>query len=119
MSSEQWINNRCGFDISVSRFVVEATALVKQAIEAMSTLRTLHCARLVHLPAILEATDNGNALGLPGSPSWPRSIHDKVLNPIPETRERCATQCFIREILAQAISAIAPLTSGASVTCAL
>jgi hypothetical protein len=66
MPFEQWINSRCGFDISVSRFVVEATAIVKQAIEAMSTLRTLHCACLVYLPSIREATDNGNALGLPG-----------------------------------------------------
>jgi hypothetical protein len=32
-----------------------------------------------------EATDNGSALGLPGSPSRPRSIQDKVLMPISET----------------------------------
>jgi hypothetical protein len=75
---EQWINSRRGFDISISRLVVDETAIVKQAIEAMSTLRTLHCARLVHRPSIREASDNSSALGLPGSPSRPRSIHDKV-----------------------------------------
>jgi len=64
---EQWINSRRGFDISISRFVVDETAIVKQAIEAMSTLRTLHCARLVHRPSIRKATDNGSTLGLPGS----------------------------------------------------
>jgi len=30
---EQWINRRRGFDISISRFVVDETAIVKQAIE--------------------------------------------------------------------------------------
>ena len=45
--------------------MVDETAIVKQAIEAMSTLRTLHCARLVHRPPIREASDNGSALGLP------------------------------------------------------
>src|SRR5712691_9384584 len=82
---EQWINSRRGFDISISRFVVDETAIVKQAIEAMSTLRTLHCARLVRRPSIRKATDNGSALGLPGSPSRPRSIQDKVLMPVSET----------------------------------
>src|SRR6267143_6325512 len=76
--SEQWINSRRGFDISISRFVVDETAIVKQVIEAMSTLRTLHCARLVHRPSIWKATDNGSALGPPGSPSRLRSIQDKV-----------------------------------------
>jgi hypothetical protein len=85
MPFEQWINSRRGFDISISRFVVDETAIVKQAIEAMSTLRTLHCARLVHRPSIRKATDNGSAPGLPGSPSRPRSIQDKVLMPIFET----------------------------------
>jgi hypothetical protein len=60
---EQWINSRRGFDISISRFVVDETAIVKQAIEAMSTSRTLHCARLVHRPSIRNATDNGSTLG--------------------------------------------------------
>jgi len=31
---EQWINSRRGFDISISRFVVDETAIVKQAIKA-------------------------------------------------------------------------------------
>src|ERR1700730_5924806 len=31
MPSEQWINNRRGFDISIPRFVVETTAIAKQA----------------------------------------------------------------------------------------
>src|SRR5712675_3689905 len=66
---EQWINSRRGFDISISRFVVDETAIVKQAIEAMSTLRTLRRARLVQRPSIRKATDNGSALGPPGSPS--------------------------------------------------
>jgi hypothetical protein len=78
---EQWINSRRGFDISISRFVVDETAIVKQAIKAMCTVRTLHCARLVHRPSIRKATDNGSALGLPGSPLRPRSIQDKVLMP--------------------------------------
>src|SRR6202022_1729856 len=82
---EQWINSRRGFDISISRFVVDETAIVKQAIEAMSTLRTLHCARLVHRPSIREATEHRRALGLPGSPSRPRSIQDKVLMSTSET----------------------------------
>src|SRR5258706_3301385 len=82
---EQWINSRRGFDISISRFVVDQTAIVKQATEAMSTLRALHSAHLVHRPSIRKATDNGSALGLPGSPSRPRSIQDKVLMPISET----------------------------------
>src|SRR5258706_10431602 len=61
---EQWINSRRGFGISISRFVVvDETAIVKQAIGAMSTLRMLHCARLVHPPSIRKATDNGSALG--------------------------------------------------------
>src|SRR6266481_7095331 len=64
---EQWINSRRGFDISISRFAVDETAIVKQAIEAMCTLRTLRCARLVHRPSIRKATDNGSALGPPGS----------------------------------------------------
>ena len=78
---EQWINSRRGFDISISRFAVDETAIVKQAIEAMCTLRTLRCARLVHRPSIRKATDNGSALGPPGSPSRLRSIQDKVLMP--------------------------------------
>src|SRR3981189_2428504 len=78
---EQWINRRRGFGISISRFVVDETAIVKQAIEAMSPLWTLRCARLVHRPSIRKATDNGSALGPPGSPSRLRSIHDKVLMP--------------------------------------
>src|SRR5258705_9303761 len=78
---EQWINSRRGFDISISRFVVDETAIVKQAIEAMCTLRTLRCARLVHRPSIRKATDNGSALGPPSSPSRLRSIQDKVLMP--------------------------------------
>jgi len=61
--------------------MVDETAIVKQAIKAMCTLRTLHCARLVHRPSIRKATDNGSALGLPGSPLRPRSIQDKVLMP--------------------------------------
>ena len=56
MAFELWTNSRCGFDISVSRFVIKPTAIVKQAMEALSTLQTLHCARLVHLPPIREAT---------------------------------------------------------------
>jgi hypothetical protein len=76
-SFEQWINNKRGFDISISRFVVDETAIVKQAIEAMSTLQTLHCARLGHRPSIRKATDNGIALGLTGSLLRPRSIQDK------------------------------------------
>src|ERR1700681_4668089 len=79
---EQWINSRRGFDISISRFAVDETAIVKQAIEAMCTLRTLRCARLVHRPSIRKATDNGSALGPPGSPSRLRSIQDKVLMPL-------------------------------------
>src|SRR5712675_3592419 len=78
---EQWINSRRGFDISISRFAVDETAIVKQAIEAMCTLRTLRCARLDYRPSIRKATDNGSALGLPGSPSRPRSIQDKELMP--------------------------------------
>ena len=56
-------------------------AIVKQAIEAMCTLRTLRCARLVHRPSIWKATDNGSALGPPGSPSRLGSIQNKVLMP--------------------------------------
>jgi hypothetical protein len=82
---EQWINNRRGFDISISRFVVDETAIVKQAIEAMSALRTLRCARPVHRPPFRKATDNGSAVGLPGSPSRPPSIQDNVLMHISET----------------------------------
>jgi hypothetical protein len=36
MLFEQWINSRRGFDISISRLVIDETAIVKQAIEAMS-----------------------------------------------------------------------------------
>jgi hypothetical protein len=54
-------------------------AIVKQAIEAMCTLRTLRCARLVQRPSVRKATDNGSALGPPASRL--RSIHDKVLMP--------------------------------------
>jgi hypothetical protein len=72
-------------DISISRLVADETAIVRQAIEAMSTLRTLHCARLVHRPSIREATDNGNALGLPGSPSRLRSIQTRIRMPTSET----------------------------------
>src|SRR5258708_37325494 len=71
---EQWINSRRGFDISISRFVVDETAIVKQAIEAMSMLRTLHCARLVHRPSFRKAPDNGSALGLPDSFAIPASL---------------------------------------------
>jgi hypothetical protein len=77
MAFAHWTNRRRGFDISISRFVVDETTIVKQAIEAASTSRALHCSRLVHRPSIREATDNGSALGLPGSPSRPRSIQDK------------------------------------------
>src|SRR6267142_5467811 len=76
---EQWINTRRGFDISISRFAVDEMAIVKQAIEAMCTLRTLRCARLVQRPSVRKATDNGSALGPPASRL--RSIHDKVLMP--------------------------------------
>jgi hypothetical protein len=93
MPSEQWINRRCGLDISISRLVVDETAINNQAIEAVSAaLRpcrlpaaALHCGRVVYRPSIGEATDNGDAFGLPGSPSRPRSIQDKVLMPISET----------------------------------
>src|ERR1700756_2774042 len=65
MLFEQWINSSCGLDISISRFVVEATAIVKQAIEAMSTLRTLHCTRLVRLPSFVMRSQGqrGSAAG--------------------------------------------------------
>jgi len=36
MPFEQSINSRLGFDISVSRFAADETAIVKQVIEAMS-----------------------------------------------------------------------------------
>jgi len=36
MPFEQWINSSRGFDISISRFVVDETAIVKQAIDAQS-----------------------------------------------------------------------------------
>jgi hypothetical protein len=50
MPFEQSINSRRGFDISVSRFVVDETAIVRQAFEAISRLWMLDCARLVYLP---------------------------------------------------------------------
>jgi hypothetical protein len=53
---EQWINSRRGFDISISRFVVGETTIVKQAIEAMSTLPTLHC-RPSRSPAVESEGD--------------------------------------------------------------
>src|SRR6266852_8856172 len=56
---EQWINSRRGFDISISRFVVDETAIVKQAIAAMSTLRKLYCARLVHWPSSYQFASVG------------------------------------------------------------
>jgi hypothetical protein len=80
MPSEQWINSRCGFDISISRLVVDETAINNQAIEAVSA-----ALRPFRSPAVDLVTDNGSALGLPGSPSRPRSIQDKVLMPISET----------------------------------
>src|SRR5712672_4640572 len=60
---EQWINSRRGFDISISRFAVDETAIVKQAIEAMCTLRTLRCARLVHRPSIRRRLTTAVRLG--------------------------------------------------------
>jgi hypothetical protein len=93
---EQWINSRRGFDISISRFVVDETAIVKQAIEAMSTLRTLHFARLVHPPSIRKATDNGNALGCRVRHRGLARSRTKYCTYL-KRRERCATQCLIRE----------------------
>jgi hypothetical protein len=54
---------------------------LNQAIEPSA----LHCGRVVHRPSIGAATDNGDALGLPGSPSRPLSIQDEVLMPTSET----------------------------------
>jgi len=42
MPFEQWINRRRGFDISISRFVVDETAIVKQAGLTMQTFRRRH-----------------------------------------------------------------------------
>jgi hypothetical protein len=42
MSLELWINNRRGFDISVPRFVVDETAIVKQADWTMQIFRQRH-----------------------------------------------------------------------------
>jgi hypothetical protein len=65
MPFEQWTNTRRGFDISISNFAVDETTIIKQAIDAMSLLRTLHW--------------------LPGSLSWPHQIQDNVSMPISAT----------------------------------
>jgi len=54
MPFEQWTKSRRGFDISISRLVDEETAIAQEAIEAVSTLQPLHCARLVQRPSIRD-----------------------------------------------------------------